>query len=84
VYTCYGPTDLDPNDKSSTRMARSKPSLVYHFFQFPSFFPAGLDPSDKEQYEDGTHLTRAGQRVWLECMRPAVQPLLAGNATAAA
>ena len=44
---------------------------------------AGLDPSDRVQFKDGTHLTRAGQRVWLECMRPAVQPLLAGNSTAA-
>lgn len=45
--------------------------------------PAGLDPNDREQYKDGTHLLPAGQRVWLECMRPAVQPLLDGNSTAA-
>lgn len=37
---------------------------------------AGLDPSNEDQYVDGTHLTREGQRMWLGCMRDAVDELL--------
>lgn len=36
---------------------------------------ADLDPNS-DQYVDGTHLARSGQRVWLECMREAVDELL--------
>ncbi|KAI7838311.1 hypothetical protein COHA_007880 [Chlorella ohadii] len=67
--------DVGPTNEEYKAMAEARGVLFFDCTE-------GLDPSDKEQYEDGTHLTRAGQRVWLECMRPAVQPLLAGNATA--
>ncbi|KAL4448000.1 hypothetical protein ABPG75_005219 [Micractinium tetrahymenae] len=37
-----------------------------------------LDPASTSQFGDGTHWLPEGQRMWLECMREAVGPLLDG------
>lgn len=42
----------------------------------------GLDPRNRQQYIDGTHLQPAGLRQWVTCMAAVVRPLL--NATSAA
>lgn len=44
----------------------------------------GLDPGNTSQFGDGTHWLPAGQRIWLDCMREAVGPLLDGNRTGTA
>lgn len=68
--------DVGPTNEEYKEVAEARGVLFFDCSE-------GLDPNDREQYKDGTHLLPAGQRVWLECMRPAVQPLLDGNSTAA-
>lgn len=63
--------DLTSLNEEYARLAENRGALFFDCNE-------GLDATSASQFGDGTHWLPEGQRIWLECMREAVGPLLEG------